>query len=75
MSADNCLRFRHYEKLMKASRKEDINKKPSSCAECQYYQPYFKYRKCLHARCLYGYDADVFRKKPLTKDMIPNRRW
>ena len=75
MSAENYLRFRHYEKLMKESRKSINKQKPPSCAKCEYYQPYFKYRKCLHTRCPYGFDADIFRKNPLNKDMIPNRRW
>lgn len=64
-------RFRHYEALMKKSRKAAGREKPPSCAKCQYYQPDFKFRKCLHARCPYGRAAEVFRKRPLKKDKIP----
>ena len=64
-------RFRHYEALMKKSRKAAGREKPPSCAKCQYYQPDFKFRKCLHARCPYGRAAVVFRKRPLKKDKIP----
>ena len=64
-------RFRHYEALMKKSRKAAGREKPPSCAKCQYYQPDFKFRKCLHAKCPYGRDTEVFRKRPLKKDKIP----
>ena len=52
MSEKEMQRFRHYEALMKKSRKAAGGEKPPSCAKCQYYQPDFKFRKCLHARCL-----------------------
>ena len=55
MSDKDLQRYRHYE----------------SCAKCQYYQPDFKYRKCLYARCPYQRDAEIFRKRPLKKDKIP----
>ena len=71
MSEKEMQRFRHYEALMKKSRKAAGGEKPPSCAKCQYYQPDFKFRKCLYARCPYGRDAEVFRKRPLKKDKIP----
>ena len=71
MSEKEMQRFRHYEALMKKSRKAAGGEKPPSCAKCQYYQPDFKFRKCLHARCPYGRDAEVFRKRLLKKDKIP----
>ena len=71
MSEKEMQRFRHYEALMKKSRKTAGGEKPPSCAKCQYYQPDFKFRECLHARCPYGRDAEVFRKRPLKKDKIP----
>ena len=70
MSEKEMQRFRHYEALMKKSRKTAGGEKPPSCAKCQYYQPDFKFRKCLHARCPYGRDTEVFRKRPLKKDKI-----
>ena len=48
MSDKEMRRFRHYEALMKKSRKVAGGEKPPSCAKCQYYQPDFKFRKCLH---------------------------
>ena len=71
MSEKEMQRVRHYEALMKKSRKTAGGEKPPSCAKCQYYQPDFKFRKCLHARCPYGRDTEVFRKRPLKKDKIP----
>ena len=71
MSEKEMQRFRHYEALMKKSRKAAGGEKPPSCAKCQYYQPDFKFRKCLHAKCPYGRDTEVFRKRPLKKDKIP----
>ena len=72
MSDKEIQRFRRYEKLVKKSQKaKDPGEKPPSCPNCPYYQPDFKYRKCLHARCPYGRDAEVFRKRPLKKDKIP----
>lgn len=72
MSDKNMQRFRRYEKLMKESQKrKDPAYKPPSCAKCAYYQPDFKYRKCLYARCPYGRDAEIFRKRPLKRDKIP----
>ena len=35
------------------------------------YQPDFKYRKCLYARCPYQRDTEIFRRRPLKKDKIP----
>lgn len=57
--------------MIKKARKAGIGEKPLSCAKCQYYQPDFKYRKCLYSRCPYQRDTDIFRKRPLKKDKIP----
>ena len=51
MSDKDLQRYRHYESMIKKARKTGIGEKPPSCAKCQYYQPDFKYRKCLYARC------------------------
>ena len=71
--------FRHFGELRgtynlpppKKAQKTGIGEKPPSCAKCQYYQPDFKYRKCLYARCPYQRDTEIFRKKPLKKGKIP----
>ena len=71
MSDKDLQRYRHYESMIKKARKTGIGEKPPSCAKCQYYQPDFKYRKCLYARCPYQRDTEIFRKRPLKKDKIP----
>ena len=68
MSDKDLQRYRHYESMIKKARKTGIGEKPPSCAKCQYYQPDFKYRKCLYARCPYQRDTEIFRKRPLKKD-------
>ena len=71
MSEKEMQRFRHYEALMKKSRKAAGGEKPPSCAKCQYYQPDFRYRSCLFSSCPYGKDRNTsFRKKPLRKEKI-----
>jgi len=64
--------LRHYEKLIRASKKVEKNckNKPLSCPLCMYYRPDFKYRKCQFSRCFYGKEANVFRDKPLKKDVF-----
>ena len=71
MSDKYLQRYRHYESMIKKAQKTGIGEKPPSCAKCQYYQPDFKYRKCLYARCPYQRDTEIFRKKPMKKDKIP----
>ena len=80
MSDKDLQRYRHYESMIKKARKTGTGEKPPSCAKCQYYQPDFKYRKCLYARCPYQRDTEIFRKRPLKeifrkrplkKDKIP----
>lgn len=73
MSDKDLQRYRHYEKLVRESQKaKDPEKKPPSCAKCRYYQPEFRYRKCLYARCPYQRETDIFRKRPMKRDKIPN---
>ncbi len=44
------------------------------CSQCWYYQPKFRYRRCLYATCPHGKGNDaVFRKKPLGKENYPKR--
>ena len=60
-----------YKKLMETPPKVDRNKEPPQCRLCPYYQPEFRYRKCLFASCPYGKDRNAaFRRKPLGKERI-----
>lgn len=37
---------------------------PASCTQCEYYRPYWKYRTCMLAECIYGKKHKIFRRKP-----------
>lgn len=63
----------HYEKLIRKSRCMDKTEKPVSCKSCIYYRPEFKYRSCFYARCPFGEDQQVFRKKPLRRDKFSGK--
>ena len=57
--------------LLDAPVKVDRNKEPPRCRLCKYYQPDFRYRRCLFSACPYGKDRNnAFRKKPLRKEKI-----
>ena len=63
-----------YRNLMKHEVTVDRNKTAPKCRNCCYCHPDFKYRRCLYATCPYGKpDNEVFRKKPLKKDLFPYR--
>ena len=58
-------------KLLETPPKVDRNKEPPKCRLCPYYQPEFRYRKCLYATCPYGKDCNAaFRRKPLRSEKI-----
>ncbi len=62
------------QKLMKKVSEIDRNKSGPRCSQCWYYQPKFRYRRCLYATCPHGKGNDaVFRKKPLGKENYPKR--
>lgn len=78
MSEKEAGRLRHYEKLVRVSSNKDAaadpaGKKPVSCPKCMYYQPEFEYRKCLYARCPFGKEAEIFRRKPLKGGRFPKK--
>ena len=51
--------------------KVDRNKEPPRCRLCPYYQPDFRYRRCLFSACPYGKGRNTaFRRKPLRKEKI-----
>ena len=63
--------LRHLETLMKQSPEPGNGRKaPPSCLKCPYYQPDFKYRTCLYARCPFRQDINVFRKRPRRLDPL-----
>ncbi len=81
MYADHA-KLNRCKKLLETPVKVDRNKEPPRCRLCPYYQPDFRYRRCLfsacfrYRRCLfsacpYGKDRNTaFRRKPLRKEKI-----
>ena len=61
--------LQRYEKLIKSAQKDENREKPASCSKCRYHQSDFKYRKCLFSRCPYKVEGDVFRRRPLRRDI------
>ena len=59
--------LRHLEKIMQ--RKPDKSAKdtpPYRCKNCLYFQPGFRYRRCLYTKCRFGLkDRQIFRDKPV----------
>ena len=64
-------RLNGYRQLLESQPKVDRNKEPPKCRLCPYYQPEFRYRKCLYAVCPYGKDRKApFRKRPMKAEKI-----
>ena len=64
-------RLNGYRKLLVSQSKVDRNKEPPKCRLCPYYQPEFRYRKCLYATCPYGKERNTaFRRRPLKSEKI-----
>ncbi len=62
-------------KLLDGPVQVNRNRTPPRCSQCRYYQPAFRYRRCLFSSCPYGKDKDVaFRKKPLRREKIITNR-
>ena len=61
--------LKRYEKLIRSAQKDETYGRPASCSKCRYYQSDFKYRKCLFTRCPYKVELDVFRRRPLRRDI------
>ena len=58
-------------KLLASTPQVDRNKTPPKCRCCPYFQPDFRYRKCLYASCPYGKSRNIaFRKRPLKAERI-----
>ena len=70
MLKDNA-KLKRCKKLLETPPKLDRNREPPKCRCCPYYQPDFRYRKCLYATCPYGKDRSTpFRNKPLRDEKI-----
>ncbi len=70
MSEKDMQRLKYYEKLVKAGAKAPAGKEPSSCAKCPYFQPDFRFRKCLYTRCPFGRKVKIFRERPLGREKV-----
>ena len=70
MRKDNA-KLNRCKKLLETPPKVDRNSELPKCRCCPYYQPDFRYRKCLYATCPYGKDRSTpFRNKPLRDEKI-----
>ena len=67
----NDAKLNRCKKLLETPLKVDRNREPPKCRLCPYYQPEFRYRKCLYASCPYGKARNTaFRKHPLKREKI-----
>jgi hypothetical protein len=68
---ENEAKLNRCKRLLENPPKVDRNKVPLRCGICPYFQPDFRYRKCLYASCPYGKGSnDLFRKRPLKEEKI-----
>lgn len=72
-------RIRNYQKLVRradalAAEAEAAKHFAGPCEHCEFYQPFFKYRRCLYTECAYKRVKNVFLKKPLAEDIVEIRR-
>ena len=64
-------KLNHCKKLLQTVPHVDRNREPPKCRSCMYYQPEFRYRRCLYASCPYGKSRNIaFRKRPLKAERI-----
>ena len=64
-------KFKRYRRFMQQIPDSD-SRVPKCCADCECFQPNWKYRTCLYPRCKYGKNINPFRERPLSHDVIPN---
>ena len=68
---ENDVKLNRCKKLLATQPKVDRNREPPKCRLCPYYQPEFRYRKCLYADCPYGKTHNTaFRNRPLRSEKI-----
>ena len=71
----NDAKLNRCRKLLETPVHVDRNKTPPKCRLCRYYQPTFRYRRCLFSCCPYGKDINTaFRKKPLRNEKVIPRK-
>ena len=64
-------RLNRCKNLLASPPQVDRNKTPPKCRCCPYFQPDFRYRKCLYASCPYGKNCNTAsRKRPLKAEKI-----
>ncbi len=64
-------RRKNYRKILLKPKNVDMSKILPKCRNCMFYQPDFRYRKCLYAVCPFGKTSKaVFRNKPLKEERI-----
>lgn len=70
MAKNGNEKLRHIEKLKKKKFQSQRGESdvPIVCKRCPYYQPEFRYRTCLYARCPRYNGRSTFRRKPLSSD-------
>jgi len=70
MLKDNA-KLNRCKNLLDSPPQVDRNKEPPKCRCCPYFQPEFRYRKCLYASCPFGKSGNTaFRKRPLSVEKI-----
>ena len=63
--------FKRLKRMMETPPKVDRNRTSPPCRLCPFFQPEFRYRKCLYADCPYGKARNTaFRKRPLKSEKI-----
>ena len=68
---EQSLTVRKLKNLMETPPQVDRNRTPPPCRICPFFQPGFRYRKCLYAECPYGKKAAaVYRRRPLRSERI-----
>lgn len=70
MAKNSNEKLRHIQKLKKKKFQSQRGESdvPIVCKHCPNYQPEFRYRTCLYARCPGYKGRSTFRRKPLSSD-------
>ena len=61
-------RKKHIRRLKDSMKSPGRNARQPRCCRCEYFQPRFRFRRCLFALCPYGKQEGIFREKPLKKE-------
>ena len=73
---DTKAKLNRCRKLLLKPKDIDRNKMPPKCRNCMFYQPDFRYRRCLYSICPLGKNSkSVFRNSPLPEEkIIPEKK-